>query len=865
MLLRLFYVVFILSMLVSCQKERTSLSKPKADGFSRKHEPVDANLDLRLGVRGDFSFEAYAKGVSEATQSLSARSTLVGFDEPWEVEGPFTRGGRVNALAIDPQNPSIVYLGFSRGGLWRTGDDGATWAAISDQLTFPSIGAIEIDAISNRIWIGTGDPNISGYFYVGDGVYYSDDNGATWINSGLGETGIVSDIEVDPRDPNVIYAATMGRPYVANNDRGLYKSTDRGASWNQILFDTTTAGISAVHFHPTNPDILFATGWDRQRNLTSSTVFGDHSILWRSDDAGATWSNLQPIIGYDLPEGRLGFAISASNPNRLYLSTTDELNSFGGFFRSDDGGINWTKTAQRGDEATTGLSENPLGGFGWFFGETRVDPTNPDHIWMLGVRLWESFDGGYTWFEDEETEDFNGIHADKHALEVGSDGEIWLGTDGGAYKRELMTRDWVDTENIPTNMIYRVSDSPFDTSAYACGMQDNGTSLGGELAAPADWLNLFGGDGFQPAFNGLDTSSMFVETQNGRIWQLDLIDGFVEDVSPFSSSERRSWDTPIATLYDSTDEITYLLTGSNIAYEGEYEVPPYWEPASQLLTSDPDNRYYVITAAHIASDKTAYIGTSEGWIWKKELLSGNLWERVNTGFTERYVTDITTNFENPDAVYITMSEYRNGNSSPYILRSSDAGATWNSLQGNLPQIAVNSFLSIPNSNDSVLVAATDAGVYASLDRGSMYTRLGTGMTNVPVFDLAYDPISTRLIAGTFGRSLQTYPLNRLSVIDTTSSTLPEAAFAKTTRELTAYPNPSSGKVCLEATLVEVSRGSRLELLNLKGQTMQTWEFAANQRKLKPCLDINPSILNGQYVLRLKNRHDVQLVKIMLER
>ena len=863
MILRLFYFVLLLSCIASCHQNKDS-QQQRLDGFSRKHEPVDANLDLRLGVRGDFSFKAYAEGMREAKHGLSARNSPLGFDKPWEVEGPFTRGGRVNVLAVDLQNPSTVYLGFSRGGLWRTIDNGSSWEAISDQLTFPSIGAIELDPSSNRIWIGTGDPNISGYFYVGDGVYYSDDNGVTWTNSGLGETGIINDIEIDPRDPNVMYAATMGQPYTSNNERGLYKSIDRGVTWTQILFDTTTAGISAVHLHPINPDILFATGWDRQRTLTSSSISGDHGILWRSDDAGQTWTNIQPLIGYELPEGRLAFTISTSDPNRLYLSTTDETNSFGGFYRSDDAGVSWIKTAQRGDEIITGLSERPLGGFGWFFGEIRVDPTDVDHVWMLGVRLWHSFDGGFTWEEDEQTADFSGIHADKHALEVGPGGEIWLGSDGGAYRRNLSSPNWVDIENIPTNMIYRVADSPFDTVAYACGMQDNGTSLGGELPAPDAWEDLFGGDGFQAVFNGFDTTSMLVETQNGRIWQLDLIDGFADDVSPFQSDERRSWDTPIATLYDSVNQFSYLLTGSNIAYEGEYDVPPFWETSGQLLTSDPDNQYFVITAVHIANDMTAYIGTSEGWIWKKELLSGDQWERLNTGFTERYITDITTNTENSNAVYLTMSEYRNGNTSPYILRSEDAGLTWNSLQGDLPQIAVNSILSIPESNDSVIVAATDAGVYASLDRGMTYMRLGTGMTNVPVFDLAYDPMSTRLIAGTFGRSLQTYKMSGLTQIDSSSS-IPGTGFTQSEREFLAHPNPSAGNICLEATLLEVSRGSRLDLLNFNGQVMQTWEFASGQRKLKPCIDIGEDIINGPYFFRLQNRHDVQLVKIVLER
>ncbi|MFK8055624.1 MAG: WD40/YVTN/BNR-like repeat-containing protein [Saprospiraceae bacterium] len=862
---RTLFSLCIVCLIAACNEAPEIVSSSANDGFSRKHEPIDANLDLRLGVQGDFSLESYTSAIRDASTYLSARSAPVGFDKEWNVEGPFTEGGRVNVLEIDPANPNIVYLGFSRGGLWKTTNKGADWLPISDQLPFPTVGAIALDTASSRIWIGTGDPNVSGYFYVGDGIYYSDDDGDTWIRSGLEETGIVSGLKIDPRDPNVLYASTMGRPYEASDDRGVYKSTDRGASWTQVLFDINTAGISAIHMDAKDPDILFATGWNRQRNLTSSTVFGDQSILWRSDDAGQTWTNLQPAVGYPLPSGRLGFAISPSNSDRLYLSVTNTGSQFGGFYRSDNGGIDWVRTAAQGEEATTGLDQTPLGGFGWFFGQTRVDPNDPDHVWMLGVRLWQSYDGGYTWTMDDETEDFFGTHADKHALEVGSDGEVWLGTDGGAYKRDLLSTDWIDTESIPTNMIYRVADTPFDTSTFACGMQDNGTSLGGDLEAPEAWDELFGGDGFQAVFNGPDTSSMLVETQNGRIWQLDLVDGFASSVDPFNASEERSWDSPIASLYDSLDEVTYLLTGSNIAHEGEYDVPPYWEPSQQVLTSDPDNRYYVITAAHISKTKTSYIGTSEGWLWKKEHLAAGDWTRINTGFSERYVTDITTAPDDPNAVYVTMSEYRNGNTSPYILRSADAGATWNSLQGDLPQIAVNSLLSIPNTNDSVLIAATDIGVYASVNRGYTYARLGTSMTNVPVFDLAYDPITSKLIAGTFGRSLQTYPLSSLEPVDTTSSSIKETAFAKTARTLIAYPNPTPGSICLEATLLEVTRGSRLDLLNLNGQVMQTWEFAAGQRKLKPCVEIKDEVANGQYIFRLKNRHDVQLAKVVLER
>ena len=839
----------------------TDASTAAEHKLAAKHEPLEGYLDLRLGVRGDFSLAAYRDGMTAALRPLASRSAPpAGFDAAWRVEGPTNLGGRVNVLAVDPRDADVAYLGYSRGGLWRTSDRGGSWSPLTDGLPFPTLGAVALDTSDGRLWIGTGDPNISGYFYVGDGVYSSDDDGATWQQRGLAETGIINKLLVDPRNPELVFAAAMGKPFEAGPDRGVYRSEDRGLTWDRILHVDSVTGISDLWFAPDDPGTLYATAWPRQRTLYSSTVRGEQARLWRSVDGGDTWEDLYPRMGYDLPASRLGFAAAESRPGRLYMSVCGNNLRFDSFWMSDDGGDTWSVRTTEAD--STFISDfggfvTPFSSFGWFFGQTRVDPLDPDHVWLLGVRLWESFDAGATWTQDEDSDFDVFVHADKHALEFAADGSLWLGTDGGAYRRTRQgARLWEDIEDIPTNMFYRVADVPRDTTSFAGGMQDNGTAAGGaDVFGAAPWVDLFGGDGFQPVYAVEDSSSMLAETQNGRVWWIDLENFFYGEITPPHGDERKSWDMPIASRYDPGFGYTRLLTGSNVAYEGEYGQFPDWQRGEPgLLTSDADNRYLVVTAAHIASDFTRWIGTSEGWLWR--LREGErVWQRVATGFTERYVTDITSNEANPDAVYVSLSEYRNGDTSPYLLRSGDAGETWASLQGDLPRVAVNSVLSIPDTRDSLIAVATDAGVYASVDRGVTYHRLGTGMTNVPVLDLSYDSLSLRLIAGSFGRSVQTVSLRDVELLGEPPVLDAEAGpNALATTGLSVFPNPATSHIEVRARLKEVDRDATIELRDASGRVVLRRRVAAGALTLRERLDLPAHLPAGTYSVRVRNRH-----------
>ena len=843
--------LFVLSIFfVQC----TSIEEVKPK-LKQKGEPVGDYFDQRLGASSDFDISAFQRARREAATSLSKRSVPVGFSEPWRVEGPTNLGGRVNALACDPRNAEVLYAGFTNAGVWKTTDRGENWQPISDQLVFPCVGAIALDTTKNRLWVGTGDPNISGYFFLGDGLYYSDDEGSSWNFSGLGESGIITRVRINPMHPDTMYTAVMGRPYVADENRGLYRSHDGGQSWHQVLFVADTVGISDVWLDPQTPSTLYAASWPRQRTYTFSRVFGEQALLFKSTDGGETWVNLQPQIGYNLPASRLGFAIAPSNPNRLFLSVTGQDLSFDSFHKSEDGGATWT-TLQRDTVSIFGQAYEPFAGFGWFFGQTRVDPYDQDHVFMLGVELIESYDAGLTW---DIAEGFD-VHADKHALEWAADGQAYLGTDGGLYQRPVGEFDWVDVDDIPANMFYRVATLPFDSTTFAGGMQDNGTAIGGVENIGLEWDKLFGGDGFQPVFSPDYPENAIVETQNGGIWYVS--DFEVRNINLPNASQPRSWDMPIASRYDSLSGELYLLTGTNRPYTSFFDGFFDWFEDGPVVTTPQTPRPNVITAAHISADLSHYVATSGGRLWKRT--ENGSWSELSIATNGRYITDVTSSDANPNTLYVSMTQYRVGDNTPYLLVSKDGGDTWADATGDMPNIAINSVLVIPGAGDSLVVLGTDAGVYASINSGATYDRLGSGMTTVPVLDLAYDQLSQKLVAGTFGRSIQTNDLSKIELLAPALSSVKQLqpnGGAK--RAMTVYPNPCRSYVDVQLKLLEVDRPTRFVLLDAAGKQYASWQFDAGRSLIRERLALPSDLCTGNYILVAKNRHDVFTAQLMV--
>ncbi len=842
--------LFILLLFACQEKHQDIITQDKIDV---KHGPSEEFFLQRMDPEGNFAVHAYTAGLQEAKEKAVIQNrSQNGFDQEWTVQGPGNLGGRVNTIAVHPDNEDIIYAGFSLGGIYKTVNGGVTWSPIFDDQIFSAIGDISIDPNdSNTIYVGTGDPNISGFPSIGDGVYKSEDAGETWTHIGLTEQRIISEIIVDPSNSDRIFAATMGLPFERNTDRGLYRSEDKGESWEQILFLSDSTGVTDIVINPANPNIIYAAGWDRIRNNTESIISGTGSKIYRSLNSGDDWTMLESGLPNEESNGRIGLALCASTPSVLYAQYADSNNFLGAIYRSEDFGQNWTSLPV--DQDTVFQGARPLGGFAWYFGKIRVNPNNPDDIYLLGVDLWRSLDAGQTWDLASPIWFTYEVHADKHDLLFLEDESVLLATDGGIYKSDKDNFIWEDIENIPTNKFYRTAYNPHKPDLYYGGAQDNG-STGGNTDNISEWPRLFGGDGFQPAFDTEDPDRYFFETQGGGL-NATLDDGniFGSAVEGLDSSEPRNWDMPyLISTYDNNK----MITGTNRIYVSETQFP-LWAPLSPDLTDGPNGttRNGSITAIHESpiQENIVFVGTGDGNVWKGDLGNYGRFEKISDPLIDQYVTDVAGSYVDIDRIYVTHSGYRDNDNLDRINRSDDGGVTWIDISGDLPEVAINELLIIPETGDSIMFIATDAGVYGTTDAATTWERLGTNMTIIPVYDLVYNEIKNELVAATFGKSLQSYDLSGITNtgdIDVSVLALDNDAIER----LKVFPNPAIDKINIQYTNIEPNRSSDIAIVSANGQLMKLIENVKNANVIQ-ALDIS-DLAPGNYFVKVKVRHSV---------
>ncbi len=824
-----------------------------------KYEPDEYFSLVRSYPDATFSTKAYLQGLKQAQTAVSLRSEFQGFRENWVVRGPGNLGARINTIAVNPENENIIFAGFARGGAWRTRDGGQHWEPIFDEQLFPAIGDIEIDPSNpNIIYIGTGDPNISAHPGIGDGLYRSTNGGDTWTLLGLEEQRIISRVLVSPQDPSLIYVAAMGLPFERNAQRGLYRSTNGGQSWEQILFISEQAGVIDLVMHPENPDILYASGWDRVRNNQESLITGNGARVYKTTDGGDTWQMMEN----GLPQeeiGRVGLAIAPSNPEVVYALYVGNDSQLHDVYRSQDGGQSWLPVVNF--TGTDGLPDNVLGGFGWYFGKIRVNPQDENDFFVLGVDLWRTRDGGQAWERFSPPWFTYQVHADKHDLVYTPSGAILLATDGGLYRTDNDGASWQDIENIPTTQFYRVAYNPHQPDNYYGGAQDNGTSGGPSLEV--EWPRIFGGDGFQPAFRSDKPNVFYAETQRGGIVvSQDGGQSFQSATNGIINSDRKDWDMPYLISPHNPD---VLYTGTFRVYRSTQGVVPFWQSISGDLTDGLvlNPRYHTITTIDESPllEGLLYVGTVDANLWRTDD-GGENWIDIKTGLPERYITSVKASPDLEDYVYVTHSGYKDNDFIPRVHRSTNRGESWEDISGNLPNLAINDVFIIPGHQDSVLFVATDGGVYGSMNAGQRWERLGMDMPYVQVYDLAWNEAKNELVAGTFARSIMSYALDSLFVtepMDTTvTSTRPIVQAGP--QFLKAFPSPATDWVQLEFQNIEPGRAYDIAVLSQEGRLLLN-RRGDLQGRVEERLDVS-RLPAGIYTVKVRMKHALRTARFV---
>ena len=765
-------------------------------------EPHDQWLTIRSYPDG-FDQDLYIERMEEVRMEAAARAFTrdveLGLD--WQEEGPGNIGGRIDVLTVDPTDEDVIYAGATNGGIFKTTDGGASWSPIFDDQPYLAIGAISIDPDnSNILYAGTGDRNFTGNSFIGNGVYKSEDAGENWDNIGLEQTGAVTEIIIDPTDTDRIFASTLGNPHVKNGFRGIYRSDDGGETWSNKLFIADSAGVVDLIMDPSNPNVLYAAGYNRMRNYYSSIVSGPNAKIYKTTNGGESWV----ILSSGLPatdECRIGLAISNDDPNIVFaLYVAEDGLDVKDIYKSTDAGASWT--ALDIYAGADGLPDGVMGGFGWYFGEVYLNPYNNDHLIIPGVEMFQTLDGGTSWERNVPFWWTYEVHADKHAIAFFDENSYIIATDGGLYRTDDNGENWEDIENIPITQFYHIDVHPHEDGLYGGGAQDNG-STSGNAASFNSWERLFGGDGFRVTFLDEDEGAAYYETQNGGLRYADPF-GTTTNVSPDDpGDDRTNWDMPYV-INETTNELfvgtahIQLMTGAPF---GEYEYIS--DDLSRVgLGEDVDNmRYHNITEIDQESEDVIYAGTSDGLVWIGERTGGVFdwnWSNITDDLPNHYITGVRCSPNIDQTTYVCMSGYKSEEDEAYLFRRDDGiDGEWVDISGNLPNITVNDILIVPGyDNDEYLFAALDGGVYFTENGGEHWEYLGVGLPAVTVSELHLDLPNEKLIAGTYSRSMWSYDVSWMEpIVEEPDNSGIESLNIE---PLQVYPNPVIDIAYIEA-------------------------------------------------------------------
>ncbi len=699
--------------------------------------------------------------------SPPAQATPVGpFDRlPFRNIGPATPSGRIDDFAVYEKDPAIFYVGAATGGVWKTTNHGTTLEPVFEHETTSSIGDIAIAPTDpNLVWVGTGENNNRQSSSWGDGLYKSSDGGRTWTNMGLRDSRHIARVIVDPVDFNTVYVAALGNLWGPGGERGVYKTTDGGTTWTRVLHVDDDTGATELVMDPGNRSVLYAATYQRRRQGWGMNGGGPGSAIWKTTDAGRTWTKLTKGVP-EGPKGRIGLDIYRRDPNVLYARIEHEKES--GVYRSDDAGASWTKMSA--------TNPRPM-----YFSQIRIDPGDDHRIYVLGVQLHVSDDGGKTFRADGA----RNIHVDHHAMWIDpfNSKHLMTGNDGGVSISYDRAKTWVWLPNLPVGQLYHVS-YDMQTPYHVCGgLQDNNTWCGPSARRTAsgiandDWYVISGGDGFQALMDPADPRTVYGESQDGRMSRTDRVTNERTSLRPEPADGdkpyRWNWDT--AMMLSPHDPKT-IFVGANRLFRSR-DRGHSWEVISPDLTTNTDRDALsimgvtgkdttiakhdgvtsygnLVTIAESPMKAGIYFTGSDDGVVSVSRDAGASWKRITPSGLPKgaYVSKVAPSRFDAGTVYATFDNHRNGDFGTYTYVSSDFGATWKSLNGDLPKGQVVRTVTEDLKNRDVLYLGTEAGLWVSTTRGQKWTKVAGTFPTVPVYEITLHPRDNAMILATHGR------------------------------------------------------------------------------------------------------------------
>ena len=693
--------------------------------------------------------------------------------------GPAVASGRVMSIAVNPKNKFEYYVGVASGGVWKTVNDGTTWTPLFDKEGSYSIGWVALDPNDPEVvWVGAGESNSQRSVSYGDGIYRSDDGGKNWQNLGLKKSEHIGRVVIDPRDSKVVYVAAEGPLWGPGGDRGLYKSADGGKTWKTVLTISENTGVADVALDPSNPDILYASAYQRRRHVFTLIDGGPESAIYKSTDAGGTWNKLKSGLP-SVDMGRIGLAVSPVDPNVVY-ATVEAADGKGGIFRSEDRGANW----ERRNEFDAGAM---------YYSRVVCDPKNVDRIFVMSVTMRESLDGGKTLHKVQETNH----HGDDHALWIDPDNtKHWLlGSDGGMAETWDDAKNWQFKANLPTLQFYDVAvDNSLPFYNVCGGTQDFFSWCGPTRTRNvngimnSDWFVTTGGDGFRSAVDPVDPNTIYSESQYGVLVRYDKPTGQELVLQPLEGKGepplRWNWDSPVIVsphshtrLYFAANKLfrsddrgdTWRAISGDLTRQTDRNKLPVmgrvWEPDA-VAKNQSTSLYGNVVALSESPKKEGliYVGTDDGLI-QVTSDGGQNWTKYEkfTGVPDTtYVSRLAASQHDANVVYAAFDNHKNEDFKPYLLKSSDTGKTWTSIAGNLPETGTVYAFAEDTVNPNLLFAGTEFGVFFTVDGGQHWVQLKGGLPTIAVRDMVMQAREGDLVIATFGRGF--YVLDDISAL-----------------------------------------------------------------------------------------------------